>query len=297
MDKTINKILTTIDEAIDTFEKSVPGIQKSILEELQPLIKELEIKNGKILNNVDNLKLILNIKNKLEKIIISPDYKKQVQKFIDFFGIVTDLNNTYFSQFNNKFTPSKTLPILRQLTIETTINSLMGQGMVDSLVEPVRRILIQNITTGGSYAKFQEQLRNEIITNETGEGQLSKKTNYIVKDAISTYNRQYHKVMTDDLGFKWFRYVGSLLTTSREFCELLTAKDWVHISELPEIIKGKIDGKQCELNSKTKLPLGMKEDTNANNFQELVGGHGCRHDLYPVPDSAVPKDIRARIKE
>lgn len=296
MEQSIKAILSTIDDAIAKFQDAIPGIQKLVYEELQPIVKELQVKNGKLLNNVDNLKLIGTLQNKLEKIIISAEYKKSVQSFIDSFTTVSNLNNDYFSQFNKKYKPKNTLPIIKQLAVESTINDLVGQGLSSNIIAPIQKILQQNITTGGSYAKFQEQLQNHILQNETGEGSLQRYTKQITTDAINQYNAQYGETVAQDLQFNWGRYVGSNITTTREFCTLLTDKQWVHKSELPEIIKGHIDGTDCKLSKTTGLPLGMIPDTNADNFKVRRGGYNCGHQFFWVPDSAVPADVKMRFE-
>lgn len=294
MEQSVKAILSTIDEAISKFQGAIPGIQKLVFEELQPLLKELQVKNGKLLNNVENLKLIGSLKNKLEKIIINAEYKQSVNGFIDSFTNVSNLNNEYFAQFNNKFKPKKTLAIIKDLTVEATINDLVGQGLSSNIIAPIQKILQQNITTGGSYAEFQEVLRNHILTNDTGEGTLQRYTKQITTDAINQYNAQYGEIVAQDLQFNWGRYIGSNITTTRQFCTLLVEKEWVHKSELPAIIKGEIDGEQCKLSKTTGLPLGMIPDTNADNFKVRRGGYNCGHQFFWVPDSSVPKELLSK---
>ena len=43
--------------------------------------------------------------------------------------------------------------------------------------------------------------------------------------------------MTEDSGAEWFRYVGSILKLTREFCDLMTDKGLFHVSEIPELLK------------------------------------------------------------
>jgi hypothetical protein len=291
LEQNVKDILKTIDDAIDGFQGAMPAVQKQLFNELQPLIKELGIKNGKILNDVTNLKLIGEIQNKLKKIITTSQYKDQVQKFIDSFSLVSSLQLNYFKQFNQKYTPNKTLPIVKQLAIESTINDLLGEGMNNNILDPIKSILNQNITTGGSYADFNEQLRDWIIGNDKAEGNILKYTKQITGDAIRHYSRQYNAIIAQDLNFNWNQYVGSLRTTSREFCIYLTEKRWVHNSELPIIIAGDIDGHECKLSKVTGLPIGMMPGTNADNFKINCGGYECHHSYWPVPDSSVPKEI------
>lgn len=297
MDQSIKKILESIDKSIDGFQENIPGIQQKILEEMQPLLKEIEIRGSLILANVQNLKLILQLKNKLEKIIVNDDYKKAVTGFIESFNIVSTLNLAYFAQFNQKYKPSETLPLIREISIQKTINDLTGQGMVEGVIEPIKKILSDNIVTGSNYAKMQEELRNHIISNNTGDGSLARYTRQIVIDSVSQYSRQYHHTIAQDLSFFWGRYQGSNLTTSREFCILLTKKQWVHKSELPTIITGKIDDHKCQLSKTTGLPLGMIPGTNKDNFEIRCGGFLCQHHFYMVPDSAVPSAVKAGIKK
>ncbi|MDF2381323.1 hypothetical protein JMG10_07595 [Nostoc ellipsosporum NOK] len=294
MEKYIKDILNEIDRAIKDFQDVIPGIQKIMLEELQPLIKELGIKNGRILNDVQNLRLIGEIKNKLEKIVIQAKYKKAVKDFIASFETISTLNAAYFAAFNAKYTPAQTLPIIKRLAVEQTINSLVGQGMRVSVIDKVTKIVVDNITSGGQYSSFQEQLRDYIVGSERAEGGMERYTKQITTDAIHQYNAQYQEITAQDLHFNWGRYVGSNIATSREFCIRLTEKQWVHRSELPTIIHGDIDGHTCRLSKYTGLPLGMIPGTDADNFKVRRGGYNCGHQFFWTPDSGVPKDLREK---
>lgn len=286
--------MQAIDDAINTFQDKIPGLQKTMFDGLQPLLKELQLKNGKLINNVDNLKFLGQIKNKLEKIIISPEYKDAVQEFINSYNTLAALNLNYFSQFNEKYKPAKTLPIIKQLAVEKTITDLVGQGMSESITGAVRNILNTNITTGGSYASLQDQLREHLLNTDSGEGSLVKYTSQITTDSINQFSRQYHAAIAQDLNFKWGRYVGSLITTSREFCVYLTKKQWVHVSELPSILEGHIDGHDCRLSKTTGLPYGMIPGTNPANFKINCGGYECKHHYFMVPDAVVPVEFRSK---
>lgn len=297
MEDSLKKILSTIDDAIANFQNAIPGIQKIVFDELQPLIKQFDIKDGKLLNNVKNLKLIGNLQNKLQKIIINADYQKSVNDFVESFNLISSLQQDYFKQFNQKFKPKNTLPIIKELAIEATINDLVGQGLSSNIIDPIKQLLNQNITTGGDYTQFQDLLRNHILSDDSGEGSLERYTKQITTDAINQYNAQYHDAIAQDLNFNWGSYVGSNIKTSREFCILLTKKQWVKREELPEILKGHIDGHDCKLSKTTGLPLGMIPDTNVDNFKVLRGGYNCGHQFFWVPDSSVPDFIINKIPQ
>lgn len=292
MEKQAQDILKRISEAISKFDEKLPSLQKRMLEELSPLLKEVETSRGKILNNTKNLKLLMSIERTIEKAIINKDYQKSVNEFIRAFDSLSSLNIEYFKTMAPNVKPSESASIIVQFAKETTINDLIGAGLKESVIKPVREIIRQNIVSGGSYASFTEEVRRFIIGNENDPGKLIRYSGQMAKDAINQFNAQFHETIAIDLKFNWGRYVGSNIETTREFCLHLTKKEWIHRSELPEIIKGNIDGKKVKLSNSTGLPLGMIPGTTADNFKVRRGGYNCGHQFFWVADSAVPILLR-----
>jgi hypothetical protein len=100
-----------------------------------------------------------------------------------------------------------------------------------------------------------------------------------------------------DLGLVWFKYVGGLIETTREICQLLIeakkeCMPYIHISQFDEILRGEVCGHQAEIYDKTGLPHGMIEGTNVGNLQTRAGGYRCRHQFVPVSSSIVPQYLR-----
>ena len=81
----------------------------------------------------------------------------------------------------------------------------------------------------------------------------------------------------------------------------MVKKKYVHKSEFQTILSGNIDGvdicsDKIPCNKKTKLPNGMKADTNTSNITNYAGGWNCGHAFYAVAKEAVPKNIRDKFK-
>lgn len=294
-DKSIKALINHMEGAITSFQKDIPAVQKGVMDSLVSQLKDLQTQDGKILNSVQNLKLINSLKNKLERLIISEGYKDKVKQYVEAFDTVESLQKQYFAAFNFKFKPKKTLPIIKEMAVDKTLNDLLGQGLQSNVVDRIHSILQDNVTSGGSYASLNEQLRSTIVGGEEHEGLLERYSRTITTDSINQYSAQYHEALAVDLNFSWGRYIGSNLTTTREFCILLEEKEWVHRSELPAIIEGKIDGHQCKLSKSTGLPLGMIPGTNADNFKIRRGGYNCGHQFFWTPDSAVPENVKNRL--
>ena len=153
------------------------------------------------------------------------------------------------------------------------------------------------VTSKAKFSDLTRELHEHLTTTENKQGALSKYANTYATTSMSQYVGENNRLLTNDLGLEWFEYVGSNIETTREFCDHLTEKRYVHKSEIKTILKGEIDGYQCEIYEKTGLPKGMIEGTNEQNFQVNCGGWNCRHQLVPVAKEAVPKELRDKIKE
>lgn len=297
-EKLIKKILSVTDDAVSSFSNSIPALQRQILNEVILLVKDLDIDaKGTIKNNVANLKTIGRIKSKLETIVLNEKYLKDVGKFVEAFGEVAKLQNEYFNSIEKKFKPTALLKEIQKQSISAAITSLTESGIGANVTEAIEGILRRNITTGGSYAELQTQLRNSIISNKSGQGLLDRYIKSVTTDSIMQFNRQYSHIVSDDLGLKWRIYTGTLITTSREWCEWMVKKRYVHVSEYPEIMKGHILDHHVKMNPKTGLWLGANKETNLSNLEILAGGHSCAHTFAPVSAAVVPANIRAQFPE
>ncbi len=292
-------ILKRIDKAIAKFEKVIPKIQKEIFADIQEQLKRLDTVDGKIKTTVANLKIVTSIKNKLLRLILTPEYKKEVKDFAAAFNDVTKLQNEYWRAVEKTFTPKTLLKEIKKQAIADTVKSLTASGIGSTIQEQVADILRTNITTGGSYAKLNEQLRTSIIGNPKVDGSLLKYSKQITVDAIQQYNRSYTQIVSNDLGFVWFAYQGTDIKTTRPFCDACTDFRYFHVSRVPDMLKAKDlyyikDGVKTKvpIYDKTKLPHGMIPGTNVSNFFVNAGGYNCQHAIRPVSESLVPVKIR-----
>lgn len=289
-------IVNAIDDAVDKFGAKTPELEHRLMSLLDNAVKELEVKNGRILSNINNLKLINTLKRKLAKLILNNGYLKEVKGFTQAFDKVAEAQKIYFSEFNSKFTPLKMAPIVTDMAIDSAIDSLTESGINASVTKPIMDMLKTSVTSGGSYADLTRNLHDNLISSDGKPSILDRHLRTVTTDAINQFNGQSLNLYSEDLGLEWYRYVGGKKTTSREFCSYLVKKEWIHKSELSAILNGLIDEHQCKINPKTNLPLGMIAGTNANNFIVNRGGYNCGHKLIPVPKEIVPQSIRAKFE-
>lgn len=294
-------ILKRIDTAISKFNKVIPKIQKDIFADIQEQIKRLDTNNGKIKPTVANIKIITSIKNKMLRLILTPEYKKEVKDFAAAFNDVTKLQNQYWQAAEKTFKPRALLKQIRIQAISDTVKSLTASGIGSTIQEQISDILRTNITTGGSYASLNDQLRESLVNTKT-DGLLMKYTKQITTDALNQYSAQYTQTVSSDLGFEFFAYQGSDIKTTRPFCDAMTDIRYFHVTEIPRLLKAENmyyikDGKKTKVGiyEKTGLPNGMIPGTNPSNFQINRGGYNCGHQIRPVSGVLVPQDIKDRV--
>lgn len=294
-------IIKKIEKAIEKFNNKIPSIQKAIFDDIQEQLKRLDTANGKIKATVANLKIITSIKNKMLKLILTPEYIKEVKDFAKAFSEITVMQNDYWKSVEKTFTPKTLLKEIKKQAIADTVKNLTGQGIGATISDQISAILRTNITTGGSYAKLTSQLREKIL-NTTTDGALQKYAKQITTDSINQYNAQYTQAVSNDLGFEWFAYQGSDIMTTRPFCDAMTDIRYFHITEIPRLLKAEDlyyikDGVKTKvpIYDKTKLPHGMIPGTNPSNFQINRGGYNCGHQIRPVSEGLVPVEIKERV--
>lgn len=292
------QIAQQIHDSVETFNKSIPKVQQSILDEIELLLKDLDIKNGTITANARNVTLITKIKQRIEALIVkNKKYKSSLKEYLDSFNSITKLQNKYFEEISNEYKPPKLLQAIREEAISSTYDSLTKAGISTHISEPIQDILRVNVTSGARYSDMLKTVRNFLTTNEKSVGALERYTKQITTDSLNTYARTYSDLVTNDLGLVWYEYTGALIQTSRPFCEALHKKRYFHRSEVPKLLKGdfkefkELEGK---INPKTDLPEGMIEGTNETTFFITAGGYQCNHQPTPVSEVVVPKELRAK---
>lgn len=297
-------ILEKINDSISNMGKRVPSIQKDIYDSLQEDLRKLDLQDGKIKATVKNLSLINSIKNKLNRIILTPEYKQQVKEFARSFNEITSLQNEYWKGIDKLFKPKALLQAIKEQAIGDTVSKLTEAGIGANIAEPIADILRTNITTGGSYKDLTKQLRESLVNTET-PGTMEKYIGQITTDAVNQYSAQYTQVVSSDLGYQWFKYDNTDILSTRPWCDAMTDQPYFHISQLPRLIKGegltylnKKTGKRepVPIYEKTGLPTGMIPGTDASNIFIRRGGYRCQHQIRPVNERQVPADIVARIK-
>lgn len=293
----IDDLLKELDGSVSGFNSSLNTIQSDVLAEVELLIKDLTISGGNLVQDVANLQKLNKIKQALDRVVLPPEYTKRVIDFGKAFNTVSDIQASYFTSLLETYTAPAVLGEVKNLAISETVSALTQQGLDVAVTNRISLLIQNSINSGDKYTNLTKQLSTFIKGDAQNLGAYEKHAGQITTDAINTYAANYNKIVSDDLGLEWSMWVGALVGDSRELCEELVKKKYIHKSEIPEIINGYVNGLRVPIYSKTGLPQGMIPGTNAQNFQTRRGGYRCNHILMPILESRVPIEIRNRIKK
>lgn len=302
-------MLHKVDNASDQFAGVITKTEKAIFDSAVTLIKKLDVTStGYIRTSTANIKLLSDIKTRLGKLTKSKEYLKGVKELAQAFDDIYRAQVAYYSSQFAKKTLSdnakKKFAAMQRVAVANTIDGLTGAGINANVTDELSKMLLRAVTTGAKYTDLVDELRTKLISSKDGVSSLAKYANTYATTALTQYAGQNNKLFTDDLGCEWFEYVGSQIETTREFCNtILEHHQYIHVSEIKDILSGKITDQQTgevievDLNPRTGLPKGMIEGTTPENFQVNVGGWNCRHQLVPIAKEVVPKEIRDRLEQ
>lgn len=297
LDALIQSITDEADQAIAKFNSNTDQIQKSVYDRILRVVKDLKLTGGKLAKTGENVRAISKLKADILSAIQTDQYVAQVADFAKAFNTVTKLQNQYFSALVKDFKPAAVLKDIRNDAVDLAVESLTDTGLEENLVKPVQDLIRTSVNSGGSYADLSDQIKNYILGESKVDGALVKYAGQITTDSINNYSATYHDLVSEDLGLEWFMFTGSMLTTSRPMCVAMNDIKFFHVSQIPELLKGIVNGVQTPVNKKTGLPNGFRANTTVSNYMQVRNGYRCGHQFVRVTESVVPPSIVYNFKK
>lgn len=283
------KIVNEINGKIEQFMDGLPSLARSSYKDIQGLLNQLKLDaSGNIRVSVENLRLINRIKIRLQDRIISDVYIGKLNDLSSSFNDVSKLQSQYFADVFSDFEAPEVINEMRRVSLNSTLESLSESTINNTVIQGAMDILEEDIISGASFMDMNEKLKDFMVGNKDVDPKLVSYSKQVLTDSLNQYTANYQKLITDDLGLKWYQYVGPLVAASRPICDALVKKEWVHETELGGISRGIVNGKNVGTE-------GMIPGTNSRNFQSNRGGYNCNHLLVPVAEEAVPKAIRIKL--
>lgn len=281
------KTINTVEDAVDKFSEGVDSTQRMVMRKVNAVIRDLEISNGAIKINRENLKLIRQLQEDLSKIVISPAYKKKLESFLSNFNKITSINDNYFSAFLPTYNGSKQVfSTILSTSLNNTKGSLLKSGIDSVVINPIVSLVEQGITSGMFIEDLEEALRVEIIGDPDGtltgtkrQGRLLRYTKQITRDSLNQFSRNYVTAVSNEYKLEWYYYDGSVIQDTRRYCKERAGR-YFHKKEVQKSARGRWSG---------KIP-----STNRSTIFTYCGGYNCRHEYLPVLIDVVPSTVIRR---
>lgn len=264
------------------FAAMVGNIQASLYNKIIGILKGLELDaDGYIKQSSVNRKILREAQNVFDDLIANSPYQNSVESHLKVIPKLDNINVQYFKTISDVFSPNKNFikELQRQVIRDVNVN-LLNEGLIAQVKTPLNQILNQNVSMGGSFSGFQEQLRNFIKGNDQVEGRLLRYVRTYTKDMLFNYARGFQQAVVADLKLEWYSYSGGLMDKSRPFC-IARAGNIYH---------------QDEIESWAGLSwAGKNPNTTASSIFIYCAGYNCGHQLIPVHASLVPKERIAEL--
>lgn len=275
-----NDIERLIVAANEKYAVTIRAIERDMYRRVLALLSSLASKDGYILQNSSNRKIIRQVENVYYDVIGSSAYVSALEKYTEIIPKIDSLNKKYFGSFD-KFKDNKNYFKSLQNQVVSEMNTYILQDGVSATVRtPLLEIVNRNINTGGSFSGFLDEVRSFMIGTENGT--LLRYARNQTRDILFNYSRAYQHAVTKDLGLEFYVWSGGLIDTSRDFCKVRAGK-FFHHNEIESWASQSWSGKHA--------------GTTESSIFIYAGGYACGHTPIPVDISAVPsKDIQRNIE-
>jgi len=287
--KTKNAQLVSVPNALQTVAEKE---QKKILKGIQALVSELDVKNGQIIINKRNLKLISEIDSELKKVFLTDEYVDAVKEFakgIDKQAVLNDkLIKSGFGEVKDFAASEAYLDIAKK----GAIKSFIGAPIDTEFIKPIQSLLENSVASGASVQETIKNIETFIIGNDKVDGKLLRYTKQISNDTFAITDRTYTSIVSDLLESEWFYYAGGEIDTTRCFCNERVGK-YFHYKEIESWGNGENLG-ECNIGGGKWA--GQIDGTNSKTIYSYLGGYNCMHSLMPVSEAVVPESDIERAK-
>lgn len=276
----LEKLVSSSDKA---YTKAITGIQNTLYDDLVVIFKDFELDaSGHIKQSAANRKVLREADKTVQAKFNSPGYVNAVSAYASAIPTIDGIVGDYFASVSESFKPNRAfLKDLQASTIESVEKYLLQDGLQSQVITPLSQIMSQNVNSGGAYSGFLDQIKTYVKGNSDVEGRALQYTRTYLNDTLFTYGRTYQQAVTADLKLQFYYYVGGLIDTSRPFCVARAGK-YFHEEEVKSWANLEWSGK--------------KQGTTASSIFVYAGGHNCSHQIVPVSEAIVPKEVIDRAK-
>lgn len=266
------KIEQAKQEAVKALNSEINKMESSTYNIMLKVIDDtFDVKAGSIVEDkdfVDKLnQMTADVINLIQK---APEFKGPVSKFVKRMDNISDGISSFQQQVNGITVPA--FETAKNTVIDETINQMLGNGLNQNFVQPLRNLIYQNVTSGLSLSQVKKQIKEFIDGGKDTTGKLHRYIDQTAQQAVDSYSGAINKKLLEIFNYNGLLITGSLIDTSSPQCRYA-------IKEL----NGKITRDNwSDVVDHVGVKYPLIPGTTFDNVPINRLHWGCRHSFYPI---------------
>ena len=286
--KLMSRKLDILENADDDLINEINKTQKSLYSSVKKVLSGFPVKDGKInAKDESTQKVLLLLNRELLQVVKNSTIDSKTASYLRNFDEVETLAKQLIELENIKAGVDAfsrlNLSAEKKVAIEQITEGLLTErAKRTNIRNPIKKILFRHASVGSDIKDAEDELRTFIKGQPDRYGFLERHVRVMTMDALNQYDGIINQKAFEEFEMNAFRYVGSLIKTSRPQCiRWVNRKDGIILKEqlADEIAWAKTNGSGYS----TLTPI------NESNFSVIRGGHNCRHTA--VPTIVLPDEI------
>jgi hypothetical protein len=258
-------------------EKTLNTVEPKFVKQVVEWVGKFQTSSGNLTRSKSNKDRIATFKTAIERHLQRAGYYDMISKFLVGFDEMSAAQTEIQQDLNAISLTKSFLNSFKRVAINQVITNMEKQGLLQSLINPLRNQLNIAVNQGSSLADTVQSIRGQLETTEKRQGILKKLSLQSTRDALGQYDGVVNEAVRKTYKLDAILYVGSLVKDSRAQCERWTQymdngkRGLILFEQLEqEIMWADANG------------TGMIPNTTPENFCQNRGGFNCRHIAYPV---------------
>lgn len=277
MPEKIQNLIDDGDNLIDAnekkFLKSVKDAEETLYKEIIKLFEVVDITNGKLKNSDKAKAFLLSLDKRITDALYNSPYRSGVSGLLKSFDSIAQNNIDLQSALNGKNIAFSQINGIKQIEANNTLDRLMGNGINNNFIAPIRETLYRNILVGSTVDETQAAIKDYIISTPEKDSKLLRYADQIGRDSVMQFDGAVQQNIGSELGLTDYVYTGSIIIDSRGQCIHWANKVYLKGSDLKNEIDKALNnkwlgGKRCS---------GMNPSCTVSTFSIYRGGYRCRH--------------------
>ena len=258
-------------------EKTLNTVEPKFVKQVVEWVGKFQTSSGNLTRSKSNKDRIATFKTAIERHLQRAGYYDMISQFLVGFDEMSAAQTEIQQDLNAISLTKSFLNSFKRVAINDVITNMEKQGLLTSLINPLRNQLNIAVNQGSSLADTVASIRGQLETTEKRQGILKKLSLQSTRDALGQYDGTVNEAVRKTYKLDAILYVGSLVKDSRAQCERWTQymdngkRGLILFEQLEqEIMWADANG------------TGMIPNTTPENFCQNRGGFNCRHVAYPV---------------